>query len=467
MSLETAFDGAVVRVYLGNDTAEAARMAAIAGGHANAAALSEAAALAAGRYYSTIAAGIAATTVGQMFTSDEGGTWNYYVRTASSPFFTLYRAVLGLDASGNLAVGGGTISGARFTAARSISGGNPVNVGTVDANVVLRSQGNDSALDMGAYADGSIWQQGRRASNLANQFGFAINPNGGNVGIGIKPLFPVHAYGVVPGGTPATSGAVDSNVFTRLQGSNVAVDLGVEVSGQVWMQPRFFNNFGSNFNLALCPNGGDVVTRIVRPETDNARTLGTAGFRWTTVFATTGTINTSDERQKTWRGPLTEAELRAARRIVAELGFFQWNDAIAEKGADGARYHFGVRAQAVWRIMADEGLVDPIGKNGAPGAARYAFLCFDAWEAEFEPEMAGHRELMEVQTGTRETELVGGDGKPIIVPVLETVEVVRQVPTGAQVQVRPAGNAFGLRIDQLTLFLIAAQEARLAALEAR
>lgn len=31
---------------------------------------------------------------------------------------------------------------------------------------------------------------------------------------------------------------------------------------------------------------------------------------------------------------------------------------------------------------------------------------------------------------------------------------------------RPAGNRFGLRMDQLALFLIAAQEQRLAALEA-
>src|SRR3546814_7183771 len=50
------------------------------------------------------------------------------------------------------------------------------------------------------------------------------------------------------------------------------------------------------------------------------------------------------------------AELAAAARIARELGFYCWNDAIAAKGADGARRHFGVRAQAVWAIMAEEGL---------------------------------------------------------------------------------------------------------------
>ena len=105
--------------------------------------------------------------------------------------------------------------------------------------------------------------------------------------------------------------------------------------------------------------------------------------------------------------------MRAGRRIIAELGFYQWNDAIAAKSAADARYHFGVQAQRVWEIMADESLIDPIDAEGRPGATPYAFLCWDAW-AE-------------------------GD---------------------------EAGDRFGIRPDQLALFLIAAQEARLAALEA-
>ncbi|HEY0596713.1 tail fiber domain-containing protein [Sphingopyxis sp.] len=145
------------------------------------------------------------------------------------------------------------------------------------------------------------------------------------------------------------------------------------------------------------------------PAADNSLSLGTGAARWSVLYAGSGTINTSDAREKTWRGAATDAELRAARRIAAELGFYQWNDAIAAKGADGARYHFGVRAQAVWAIMADEGLVDPTAAEGRPGATPYAFLCWDGWDG---------------------------------------------------------GDRFGIRPDQLALFLIAAQERRLAALEA-
>lgn len=149
---------------------------------------------------------------------------------------------------------------------------------------------------------------------------------------------------------------------------------------------------------------------------DNSYSLGTVTGRASVVFSGTGAINTSDAREKTWRGSMSEAEIAAACRIIAELGFFQWNDAIAEKGPDGARYHFGVRAQEVWAIMADEGLIDPI-EEGVTPSSSYAFLCYDEWGADEE----------------------------------HGIE---------------AGNRFGIRPDQLALFLIAAQEARIAAIEA-
>jgi len=189
----------------------------------------------------------------------------------------------------------------------------------------------------------------------------------------------------------------------------------------------YMNDGGSWVDTLLCGNplrlgvGGSERVRlegsgVFRPAADNNQTLGAAAQRWAVLYAGTGTINTSDARDKTWRGAATAAEVRAAKRIAAELGFFQWHDAIAEKGAEGARHHFGVRAQAVWTVMADEGLIEPIAEGGAP-SSRYAFLCHDQWDEEAD-------------------------------------------------EGRPAGDRFGIRTDQLALFLIAAQDARLAALEA-
>lgn len=170
--------------------------------------------------------------------------------------------------------------------------------------------------------------------------------------------------------------------------------------------------FGTNASARWAISAGGSLYAA----TDNAYAFGGSSNRCTVVYSATGTINTSDAREKTWRGAMTEAEIAAARRIIGELGFFQWNDAIAEKGPDGARYHFGARAQAVWAIMADEDLIDPIGEGVTPSSA-YAFLCYDEWEAD--------------------------------------------EATGVE-----AGNRFGIRPDQLALFLIAAQEARIAAIEA-
>ncbi len=185
-------------------------------------------------------------------------------------------------------------------------------------------------------------------------------------------------------------------------------------------------------------NGSWVATGNWQPAADNGGSLGGASVRWAQVYAVVGTINTSDQRAKVWRGAMNAGELRAARRIIAELGFYQWTEAVAEKG-DAARLHFGARAQQVWRIMADEGLVDPIGADGKPGTTPYAFLCFDEWEAT---------------PGTDAVEEVrDGDG-----------EIIQMAHPA--VPPRPAGNGYGLRVDQLVLFLIAAQEARLAALEA-
>lgn len=135
------------------------------------------------------------------------------------------------------------------------------------------------------------------------------------------------------------------------------------------------SNAGLLDKAAVLDNAGRF-----RPGADNAQTLGLSGFRWSTVYAATGAINTSDAREKRWSGGASDAELRAARRIAGELGFFQWEDAIAAKGADDARRHFGVRAQHVWTVMADEGLIDAIGADGLPGRTPYAFLCFDRWQ---------------------------------------------------------------------------------------
>ncbi|MEZ6031076.1 MAG: DUF2793 domain-containing protein [Hyphomonadaceae bacterium] len=105
----------------------------------------------------------------------------------------------------------------------------------------------------------------------------------------------------------------------------------------------------------------------VRPGADNAQSLGDASYRWSEVFAGAGAINTSDAREKAILRPLSDAEKRAAKRILGGVGVFQWLAAVEVKG-EGARLHIGVTAQAVEAAFAAEGL----------DARRYGLFCADA-----------------------------------------------------------------------------------------
>jgi hypothetical protein len=105
-----------------------------------------------------------------------------------------------------------------------------------------------------------------------------------------------------------------------------------------------------------------------RPTTDNVRALGTASFRYTVVYATTGTINTSDASQKQQIRDLSDAEQRTAQRVKKLIRAFKWNDAVEAKG-DEARIHFGVIAQEVQEAFAAEGL----------DASKYGLFCSDTW----------------------------------------------------------------------------------------
>lgn len=221
--------------------------------------------------------------------------------------------------------------------------------------------------------------------------------------IGIGTIQPVKTVQVYNGGSTANFVVATDD---RNDGFFVTPAVGMYADSTKVAMGSF-----SPHAVELWVNGGArAVCELAghfRPGADNGYSSGTASYRWSVVYAGTGTINTSDARDKKWRGGLNDAERAAARDIIAEIGIFQWNDAIAEKG-DDARLHIGARAQVVWGIMARHGLVDPIGKDGLPtGKCPYAFLCFDTWEAD---ESAG----------------------------------------------LAAGSRYGLRTDQLALFLIGA-----------
>ena len=163
-----------------------------------------------------------------------------------------------------------------------------------------------------------------------------------------------------------------------------------------------------------------------RPQADNATALGTSGQRWSVVYAGSGTINTSDERQKQQIRELSDAERAVAIRVKGLLRAFKFNDAVEKKG-DGARIHFGVIAQDMKAAFEAEGL----------DGFKYAVLCYDEWEAR--DELWSEHEVTPA--------VFDADGNEIKPPVIERTLIH---------SARPAGNSYGVRYDELLAFVIAA-----------
>lgn len=180
------------------------------------------------------------------------------------------------------------------------------------------------------------------------------------------------------------------------------------------------------------------------PTNDNSISLGKTTKRYINVFATNATINTSDATKKTWRGPLSGAELAAGKRILDEIGVYQWNDKVATEG-DKARLHFGVRAQAVWAIMADEGLIPDNSLTDCP----YAFLTYEKWDAS--PSIPAVEAVPEVSHFDEQGRLV-----------IDTPGV----PGNPGQNAMPAGELYGVRGGELDAFLSAVNHQRLKTLEA-
>jgi hypothetical protein len=168
----------------------------------------------------------------------------------------------------------------------------------------------------------------------------------------------------------------------------------------------FHNDIDSIF-----PAGTSGATR------DNAIDMGQASNRFDDIFATNGTIQTSDENEKQQIAALTDAEMTAAKAISKLFKTFKWNDKVEAKG-DAARTHTGVIAQQVETAMSDAGL----------DAGNYAFFISTTWwEAD-------------------------GD----------TYYTLEEAPEGATER-----NRKGIRYPELLSFIGAATEQRLTSIEAR
>jgi hypothetical protein len=145
------------------------------------------------------------------------------------------------------------------------------------------------------------------------------------------------------------------------------------------------------------------------PGADNTQNFGSGSLRWGTIYAGSGTINTSDERHKVLRegGDLSDAEYLAWSAVRAIV--YRDKDSFERKGS-AARLHVGYSWQSIQAAFEAEGL----------DAGRYGLWCEDTLEAPVEKTRMVSRPV-EGQTET--IPVLDDEGEPVFEQVQETEEV--------------------------------------------
>lgn len=201
-----------------------------------------------------------------------------------------------------------------------------------------------------------------------------------------------------------STGSICLGAFTATTGDDgIAIGRGVVAGPGQILLGGVHNQAGVYFYGAL------------NPQLDGVQNIGQPAGRFNTVYAMTGSINTSDEREKTPIEQLSDKERAAALEIKKHIGKFKFKESINQKG-EKARWHFGVGAQTVKEIFE---------KNGLDGF-EYGLLCYDEWDDAFDTVPA-----VKDENGTE----------------IEPEKKNRRLH---------AGNRYGVRYDELAMFILAA-----------
>ena len=150
------------------------------------------------------------------------------------------------------------------------------------------------------------------------------------------------------------------NIGTTGVANGVEIYIASGNSSSVGAGLSFANVTISNY-IAPCRGDGSYA--------DNLIDLGTSSARFDDIYATNGTIQTSDRNEKQDIQALTDAEQRVATACKGLIRRFRWQDAVEEKG-DDARLHFGVIAQDLQDAFTAEGL----------DAGDYGMFISSTWE---------------------------------------------------------------------------------------
>ncbi len=208
----------------------------------------------------------------------------------------------------------------------------------------------------------------------------------------------------------------DGNIVEfRKDGATVG-SIGVHTVNEIYIANS------SNIGLRTEQTGADRIEPCYGTGAgrDNGIDLGSTTYRFDDIYATNGSIQTSDRNEKQDIEELSEAEQRIAVACKGLMRKFRWKDAVEEKG-DDARIHFGIIAQDLQAAFEAEGL----------DAGKYAmFISTTWWEAE--------RVIPAVEAVEEHT-------------VTDTFDTLEEAPEGATERTR-----MGVRYTELLAFIIGA-----------
>jgi len=356
-----------------------------------------------------------------------------------------------VDASGNVGIGTNA-PGTKLDvvgAIRATSGADGGFFGLVYSAASSSSRSWAFYCDHTAFGDLNVLQSATQTGSPSISR-FYISPTG-NVGIGTTSpdVFGRGYSGRILGVSSSGQSAIELN---SASGSAAYFDMGVNGirSGSIYADASSFEigALTSGIELGLTTNGSrrlviGATTGHVTPGADNTQNFGSGSVRWATIFAGTGTINTSDERYKVLRegGDLSDAEHRAWSAVRAIV--YRDKDSFERKG-DAARLHIGYSWQSIQAAFEAEGL-DP---------ARYGLWCEDVLEAPVEKTRTATRPV-EGQTET--IPVLDADGRPVFEHVQQTeaveqpfeeVQIIAGVPVlvkGVRTVVQPVFDSVQIR----------------------
>lgn len=468
------------------------------------------------------------TTQGLIITGN-GSSEDFTIEnSASAIVLTIPAATTNLDVVGDF-------TAATVNADGDTSAGDNAAMGyTATEGLILTGQGSTSDVTLKNDADATVLSIPTGTQNVAFSGTItagSISSGFGNIDIGTSTF---DTTGEVSFGGVINSGGGVSTADTRFElggdrtgDGNAYIDMHAVASGDYNL--RILRAGGTNGGASVNHTGTGTFTHAnagaanhdfstsatVRlriqasdgdtvPGADNAHDFGSGSLRWTDIYATNATIQTSDKRKKTIRGLLTSAEMKAWARV--NWTAFQWNSSIVKKGADKARMHTGLVAQDIMDAFTAEGL--DAGNYGLfirhnitkqvevetpfkqqkrvlvptivtvveeiDGIATQVTKEVMKNKSVFEPKLVVDEAGEPVFTYVAKVDKDGkpvldADGNPIMIkgdqlvyqsPVMETV-------MQTELQDVPDGERFGLRYGECQAFEAAYQRSKVAELEAR